>query len=608
MKKAVAIILACCMLISVFTAAVNAQTNEEAYYDELYAAVGAVADKLDPSVIDCLYNATDEGKFFEIQYHNDKYPPYTSSGGVNLNNVYYAEEELLAQIGKIGYYECPNGVRGDVNKIKLGLPYTSVVRVAALDNVDYITLPDYSIKFQPGYDTRNKIKADLKEKAAQMNPDDSITLQVLFAYDELRIYVGINLSKCKTEEERQHYYDVYEANKRACYTAMNEEYKNRLVQKAAQDGITVGNLTYSDTTPWILVDTTVSAIDVLAGYEETMTLTLPIEQPTIDGTEVPSECCTEAPTTAPTEADDDFLGYPIDHWTNNVLIFCNTDGIFTSATVRYIEDGSGVWKSAQMTYGGKNEYNESFWYFTMPSKKCRYYITDGTHRTQEDYFTHETLLFLMNETDENGYYNLCLDSYAANEPSYLYRDKLKERYNLYEYEEDPYMGLVYYKELYYHRDENSEIDWALINCFSGMELPVEYTNVVGNRVLSPGNEYMPFEVCYGIYDVKNDKFVDATSKAAYQYDGFVRAFDEVVGQGRPLGDIDNDDELTVVDVTMIQRCEAQMMEYPATDEFMITYDYNTIHYYSDFNRDGERDIIDATCIQRYLVGMPYVLG
>jgi len=195
------------------------------------------------------------------------------------------------------------------------------------------------------------------------------------------------------------------------------------------------------------------------------------------------------------------------------------------------------------------------------------------------------------------------------QPNELYRERLKEFYNVDEYDGDFYTyQLMYYKELYYHRDENNEIDWALINCYCNIESPIELTTIVGNRVLSPGRQSYPFDACYGIYDVKNDKFVDGNSREAYQYDNFVRAFDEVVGQGKPLGDIDGDGILSITDATLLQRCDVLLSEYPASDEFMITYDYDTIHYYSDFNRDGMRDIIDATCIQRYLVGMTYPIG
>ena len=45
MKKVVSIVLACCILISVFAAAANAQTKGDD------AAVAAESDKLDPSVV-----------------------------------------------------------------------------------------------------------------------------------------------------------------------------------------------------------------------------------------------------------------------------------------------------------------------------------------------------------------------------------------------------------------------------------------------------------------------------------------------------------------------------------------------------------------------------
>ncbi len=52
---------------------------------------------------------------------------------------------------------------------------------------------------------------------------------------------------------------------------------------------------------------------------------------------------------------------------------------------------------------------------------------------------------------------------------------------------------------------------------------------------------------------------------------------------------------------MIQRCTAIMAQYPEDDEMGSP--IGNIRCYSDFNRDGERDILDATAIQRYLIGM-----
>lgn len=73
-----------------------------------------------------------------------------------------------------------------------------------------------------------------------------------------------------------------------------------------------------------------------------------------------------------------------------------------------------------------------------------------------------------------------------------------------------------------------------------------------------------------------------------------------------LGDIDGDDEITVIDATIIQRCDIRIQSFPEDDEIYAGGDFeNTLKYYSDFNRDGERDILDATCVMRYSVGLPY---
>ncbi len=118
MKKVVAILLACCMLISVFAASANAETKS----GNPDADLAAVADKLDSDVIRSIYYAVDEGRYFEIRYH-----------GVS-------EAEMIAQIKAISYAETSDYDPGE-GKVLVGLPYSSVVKVAALENVDYISLP-----------------------------------------------------------------------------------------------------------------------------------------------------------------------------------------------------------------------------------------------------------------------------------------------------------------------------------------------------------------------------------------------------------------------------------------------------------------------------------
>lgn len=183
---------------------------------------------------------------------------------------------------------------------------------------------------------------------------------------------------------------------------------------------------------------------------------------------------------------------------------------------------------------------------------------------------------------------------APAESPYLYQARFEDLYGSgYDWYD--------YQELYYHTDQNGEADWALVYAFIPAAEPIELVTIVGNRVLHPGTMYMPFDACYGIYDVKEDKFIDAGSADANNYDGFLKAFDKI-DDGRLIGDLDRDGDLSVIDVTILQRCEANISDYPDDDTFSLTFEWGKSRYYSDFDRDGERSILDVTCLQRYLIG------
>lgn len=157
-----------------------------------------------------------------------------------------------------------------------------------------------------------------------------------------------------------------------------------------------------------------------------------------------------------------------------------------------------------------------------------------------------------------------------------------------------------YRELYYHTDKNGETDWALVYAFIPAAEPIELVTIVGNRVLYPGTKYMPFNARYGIYDVKEDQFIDAGSDEAKSYDGFLKVFDRI-DDGRLIGDLDRDGKISIIDATIIQRCEAGVRDYPDDDTFCLTFEWGKSRYYSDFDRDGERSILDVTRLQRYLI-------
>ena len=177
-----------------------------------------------------------------------------------------------------------------------------------------------------------------------------------------------------------------------------------------------------------------------------------------------------------------------------------------------------------------------------------------------------------------------------------------------------YNGVYKYQELYRHTDASGEVDWVLLNG--------EYAigdwgwlnyGIVGNRLALFTSSTVPFGNGYGIYDVKNDRFCGFNDSRLYDESGFsksevIHACDEYIPEGRLLGDIDNDGELSAVDVTIIQRCLAVLRPFPEDDTIVWEGGaYNplsrTLTYYSDFDRDGEREITDATKLQRYLANL-----
>lgn len=238
------------------------------------------------------------------------------------------------------------------------------------------------------------------------------------------------------------------------------------------------------------------------------------------------------------------------------------------------------------------------------------------------------LYFYPNGTTEDGgyggysadnylYVTLCEPPEDDPEEGFLYRDKLlaymSERSDyLFEYDD-----LEVYREVYYHHDQNGEIDWALIDAQTPYWLNDQWIyGIIGKRVISDCNSKYPFEAYMGIYDAKKDTFFDMLYVDLDQYDDLEEVYNEYGYDGwygGLLGDLDKDNEISIIDATIIQRCDAMMQDYPQWDMIPYIYPeaYGDILYtdcYSDFNLDGERDILDATCIQRYLVGLTFPIG
>ena len=136
----------------------------------------------------------------------------------------------------------------------------------------------------------------------------------------------------------------------------------------------------------------------------------------------------------------------------------------------------------------------------------------------------------------------------------LYEDRVKELY--------PF--LYNYSELYYHSDTNGDVDWVLITGEEGVVFPEPLYQVVGNRVIIQEQQIVPFGFGMAVYSVAQNKVSPIYDGMLSQYDGLEEAFNEY-GCGRLIGDIDGDNEISVTDVTFLQRCDIHSREYPESD-------------------------------------------
>lgn len=175
----------------------------------------------------------------------------------------------------------------------------------------------------------------------------------------------------------------------------------------------------------------------------------------------------------------------------------------------------------------------------------------------------------------------------------------------------------YYKELFYHYDENRDVDWVFVFGRTNAVQPMIGYYQIGNRLIYNLNQSIPFSLGYGIYDVADDKFYDITKVwKDEKYKGAVDLFDDVCEQGfvdyktsLKIGDMNYDGFITVSDATYLQRCLAGLEDYPVTPELQLFIDqkvgmdpkgYKTfdINDFYDVNTDGTVSIGDATKLQR----------
>lgn len=304
----------------------------------------------------------------------------------------------------------------------------------------------------------------------------------------------------------------------------------------------------------------------------------------------------------------------------NLIVFDNHMNLFDNDLMICCRSGKNDYGEettirAKMDPFDINGYAEQMYRFSMPEGMTYYYLTDGKTQSQECVFDGSVHLYGSDDKDDDG--NILLYDFAwcggvdpafTKGPSHTLFDRFCADYVVPLIECEPPRGgrsetgfadyYQLYDEMFEHHDAAGKVDWVLLRVESYLQLTSIYQAIIGNRVVTRPSVGAPFDSGYGVYDVKQDRFIPLDGKTVEEYNGLQKTFDEL-GEGKLLGDIDGDDSITVIDATMMQRCAAKIAEYPPEDEMGAP--IGNIRCYSDFNRDGERDILDATAIQRYLI-------
>ncbi len=170
-------------------------------------------------------------------------------------------------------------------------------------------------------------------------------------------------------------------------------------------------------------------------------------------------------------------------------------------------------------------------------------------------------------------------------------------------------SVEFYEELYYHYNADGEMEWALIH--GRTEMFIMWVNtpyaIFENRIIRKTTPINNFHVDYALYVVDDGKFYDLVEiwkDERYTEDIYNALSDLNIGE--IIGDMDKDGKLTIRDATYIQKCLAEIMNFPEDD--VVPYGYNSefygeLKFISDFNRDGNRSIKDATAIQKYIADL-----
>lgn len=190
-------------------------------------------------------------------------------------------------------------------------------------------------------------------------------------------------------------------------------------------------------------------------------------------------------------------------------------------------------------------------------------------------------------------------------------------YNQYKYEEiiipkvmeenifEESTEITSYREIYeYYSDastaDEATPDYVLIDLSTNLYYAMPVADILGDLLLAASSGNIPFTYGYAVYIPETGDIYDLTYALTLDIEGIENTLSHIGFIAR-MGDTDCDRKLTIKDATYLQKCLAGLEEFREDDDITgYFFESEKSVYISDYNRDGERNIRDATAIQKKL--------
>lgn len=168
-----------------------------------------------------------------------------------------------------------------------------------------------------------------------------------------------------------------------------------------------------------------------------------------------------------------------------------------------------------------------------------------------------------------------------------------------------------YEEVYYHADPRfgdvNTHDWVLVRTISLEPVDGDFYGVFDDAVVYRADDD-PFDFGYGVYDCAEDAYYSITEAWNRGYADLHDVFINKVSSESSvdlLGDADHDGVLTIIDATVIQRCLVGLRGLDESSWWFVYYSSkcgNQLTSLADYDANGSVDAVDVTRIQRALIG------